>query len=169
MTPNARQCGCYGRMDGSGNARSQQTGHLACAGPQTHSTPRNPGQVARRPGEVPSRSTDQYKARRRVVAGALEPSSTQDVIIGGAVVSSVAAALFLGFQKEKEVCTSCNGSGGVVCFACEGTGVMESASPEVERQTRQANLGRNASKLECRACKGVGRLLCKKCSGSGYA
>jgi len=48
-----------------------------------------------------------------VVAGALEPSSTQDVIIGGAVVSSVAAALFLGFQKEKEVCTSCNGSGGV--------------------------------------------------------
>lgn len=45
---------------------------------------------------------------------------------------------------------------------------MESVSPEVEREMRQANLGRNVNRLECRACKGVGRLLCKKCGGSGY-
>jgi len=104
-----------------------------------------------------------------VATCALDPSSTQELIIGGAVVSSVAAALILGFQKEKEVCTSCNGSGGVVCFACEGTGIMERTdSPEVEKEIRRANLGRNAGRLECRACKGVGRLLCKKCDGSGY-
>jgi DnaJ-class molecular chaperone len=104
-----------------------------------------------------------------VATCALDPSSTQELIVGGAVVSSVAAALILGFQKEKEVCTSCNGSGGVVCFACEGTGIMErTESPEVEKEIRRANLGRNAGRLECRACKGVGRLLCKKCGGSGY-
>ena len=111
----------------------------------------------------------QHKPRRRVAVGAIDPSLTQEIIIGGAIVTSVAAAFFLGFEKEKEVCTSCNGSGGVVCFACDGTGIMNSASPEVERETRRANLGRTASKLECRACKGVGRLLCKKCGGSGYA
>lgn len=168
VTPNVRQCGGHGGVGASGKG-GQGACHTATAGPQTRSIPRNPGQFECRQGEVTARSTDQYKARRRVVAGAFGPSSTQDIIIGGAVVSSVAAALFLGFQREKEVCTSCNGSGGVVCFACEGTGIMDSVSPEVERQTRQANLGRSASKLECRACKGVGRLLCKKCSGSGYS
>ena len=115
-----------------------------------------------------TRLQQQSTARRRTLVRALDPSSTQEVIIGGAIVSSIAAALFLGFQKEKEVCTSCNGSGGVICFACEGSGIMESVSPEVEREMRQANLGRNVNRLECRACKGVGRLLCKKCGGSGY-
>ncbi len=167
MTSNVPQCGCLGGVGGVGKATQHAGGRTG--GPQTLAAPQDPSQVERRHALATMRSTDQYKARRRVVAGALEPSSTQDIIIGGAVVSSVAAALFLGFQKEKEVCSSCNGSGGVVCFACDGTGVMERVSPEVERQTRQANLGRSASKLECRACKGVGRLLCKKCGGSGYA
>lgn len=108
--------------------------------------------------------------RRVVKVNALDPSVTQDIIIGGAVVACVGAALVLGLQKEPEVCRSCNGSGGVVCFACGGSGVMESdVSPEIKAQARRETLGRNAKKNECRACKGVGRLLCKQCQGSGYS
>lgn len=108
--------------------------------------------------------------RRRYTLYAVDPSVTQDIIIGGAVVVSVGAALVLGFQKEPDVCPSCNGSGGVVCFACEGSGVMESdVSPEIRAEARRETLGRNAKKNECRACKGVGRLLCKQCQGSGYS
>lgn len=100
----------------------------------------------------------------------LDPSMTQDIIIGGSIIMSVGAALYLGLQKEPEVCPSCNGSGGVICFACEGTGLMDSdkISPEIEAAARRESLGRNRKKNECRACKGVGRLLCKRCGGSGY-
>jgi hypothetical protein len=100
----------------------------------------------------------------------LDPSMTQDIIIGGSIIMSVGAALYLGLQKEPEVCPSCNGSGGVICFACEGTGLMDSekVSPEIEAAARRESLGRNRKKNECRACKGVGRLLCKRCGGSGY-
>lgn len=100
---------------------------------------------------------------------ALDPSLTQEIIIGGTIIASVAAAFVLGFQKEPEVCPSCNGSGGVVCFACGGSGIMESdVSPEILAEARRESLGRNTRKNECRACKGVGRLLCKQCNGSGY-
>lgn len=101
---------------------------------------------------------------------ALDPNLTQDIILGGAIAASVGAALVLGLQKEPEVCSRCNGSGGVVCFACGGSGVMESrASPEIQAEMRRENVGRTMRKNECRACKGVGRLLCKQCRGSGYS
>lgn len=107
-------------------------------------------------------------SRRKIIPYAIY---TQDIIIGGAIVVSVGAALVLGVQKEPEVCSSCQGSGGVVCFACNGSGVMDSdaVSPEIRAQARRETLGRNATKNECRACKGVGRLLCKQCQGSGYS
>jgi DnaJ-class molecular chaperone len=81
----------------------------------------------------------------------------------------VSSALVFGFKGEKEVCSSCNGTGGVVCFACDGTGVMTGEIPvEIENRARQQSIGRNKNKRECIACKGVGRLLCKSCGGSGY-
>lgn len=100
---------------------------------------------------------------------AVDSSVTQDVIIGGAVAVSVGATLYFALSKEPEVCPSCAGSGGVVCFACQGSGIMDGTVPEeIEAEARRGSLGRNRSKNECRVCQGVGRLLCKKCGGTGY-
>lgn len=100
---------------------------------------------------------------------AIDPDKMQDIIVGGAVLTAVSSALLFGFRGEKEVCTSCNGTGGVVCFACNGTGVMTGDIPvEIENKSRQQSIGRNKNKRECIACKGVGKLLCKSCGGSGY-
>lgn len=95
----------------------------------------------------------------------------QDVLMGGAVVTAVGAALVNGMKGEPEVCPSCAGSGGVRCFACEGTGKFSGVELEELAKAAAAQrdpLGRNVSKRECVACKGAGMLFCKKCSGSGY-
>lgn len=94
----------------------------------------------------------------------------QDVVVGGAVAAAVSAALVGGFKQEPCVCESCAGSGGVRCFACEGTGTMSSVALEelAAAAAKRDPLGRAVSKRECRACKGAGLLFCKKCSGSGY-
>ena len=94
----------------------------------------------------------------------------QDVLVGGAVVSAVGAALAGGLRREPEVCQSCAGSGGVRCFACEGTGKFSGVAIEelAAAAAKRDSLGRNVSKRECVACKGAGLLFCKRCSGSGY-
>ena len=110
---------------------------------------------------------DQNRKGSRLYA--IDPDRMQDIIVGGAVLTAVSSALVFGLKGEKEVCSSCNGTGGVVCFACNGTGVMTREIPvEMENRARQQSIGRNKNKRECIACKGVGRLLCKSCGGSGY-
>ena len=101
---------------------------------------------------------------------ATDPSLMQEVLVGGAVVGAVSAALIGGLRQEPEVCPSCAGSGGVRCFACEGSGKMSGAAMEefTAARERRDTVGRSVSKLECRACKGAGLLFCKKCSGNGY-
>lgn len=85
-------------------------------------------------------------------------------------MSAVGAALVSGLKNEPQVCESCAGSGGVKCFACEGTGVMSGVVLEELRASasKRDMVGRNVSKRSCIACKGAGLLFCKKCSGSGY-
>lgn len=120
-------------------------------------------------GEGERRAHLRRRGRQSTRITAVDPSVTQDVIIGGAVAVSVGATLYFALSKEPEVCPSCAGSGGVVCFACQGSGIMDGAVPEeIEAEARRGSLGRNRSKNECRVCQGVGRLLCKKCGGTGY-
>jgi hypothetical protein len=107
----------------------------------------------------------------RHVCSATDPSLMQDVIMGGAVLAAGGAAIANGLKGEPEVCTSCAGSGGVRCFACEGTGKMSGVTLEELAKATAAQrdpVGRSVSKRECKACKGCGLLFCKKCSGSGY-
>jgi hypothetical protein len=107
----------------------------------------------------------------RHVCKATDPGLMQDVLMGGAVVGAVGAALANGLKGEPEVCASCAGSGGVRCFACEGTGKMSGVTLEELAKATAAQrdpMGRSVSKRECRACRGCGLLFCKKCSGSGY-
>lgn len=69
------------------------------------------------------------------------------------------------------MCATCAGTGGVVCFACSGSGKMADVSPAqvaaVAAKGRDP-LGRSRSGRECIACKGCGRILCRPCKGSGY-
>lgn len=90
--------------------------------------------------------------------------------MGSAVVSAVGAALVNGIKQEPQVCQACAGTGGIKCFACEGSGTMQRVSlEEVTASSKKRDpLGRNIDKRECVACKGCGKLFCKKCSGSGY-
>lgn len=110
------------------------------------------------------------RGREAHVCHSTDPALMQEVLVGGAVFGAVSAALIGGLRQEPEVCQSCAGSGGVRCFACEGTGRMSGAAMEelTAAGARRDTLGRNVSKLECRACKGAGLLFCKKCNGNGY-
>jgi TPP-dependent pyruvate/acetoin dehydrogenase alpha subunit len=49
----------------------------------------------------------------RHICKATDPSLMQDVLMGGAVVGAVGAALANGLKSEPEVCESCAGSGDV--------------------------------------------------------
>ena len=111
----------------------------------------------------------------RVCCHGIDPSSSQDIVMFGSVAVAATAAFIGGFEKESEVCERCQGSGGVKCFACEGTGKFSSTTAggdEVRRETSGSSgrdlLGRNRNPRECRACKGVGMLLCSACNGTGY-
>ena len=119
----------------------------------------------------PARLMPSHPREARHTCHAADPALMQDVLMGGAVVTAVGAALVAGMKSEPEVCSSCAGSGGVRCFACEGTGKMSGIGMEELAKAAAAQrdpLGRNPSKRECLACKGAGMLFCKKCSGSGY-
>lgn len=73
-------------------------------------------------------------------------------------------------QGDPKTCPSCAGTGGVVCFACQGSGKMKSAGPAgtaAEKRVRD-QLGRGSRGNECRACKGSGKIFCKNCKGSGF-
>ena len=128
------------------------------------------------PSTIPRRATHAacslppQTRRRDTRTRAIDPSM-QDVLMGGAVLVTGAAALVGGSKEEAEICESCAGRGGVRCFACEGSGKMSGVA--IEELTKAAAaprdpLGRSVSKRECRACRGTGMLFCKKCSGSGY-
>lgn len=102
----------------------------------------------------------------------------QDVIVGGAVVSAVGAALFSGLKKDPVPCDLCAGNGGIRCFACQGdlTASVDLIDkdlllPPEQRQTRPKRdvVGRmGANPKACKVCKGTGLVLCSKCKGSGY-
>ncbi|KAK9806278.1 hypothetical protein WJX72_008361 [[Myrmecia] bisecta] len=94
------------------------------------------------------------------------PSALQEVLVGGAVISAVGAALYNGLKSEPQVCDRCNGTGGVKCFGCEASGIMQ--SKPVAAQTKRDLLGRSTNPRACNVCKGTGMILCGKCQGSGY-
>jgi hypothetical protein len=126
----------------------------------------------------------------------VDPSSMQDLIVGGAVSAAVGAALVGGTRKDAEACTLCQGTGGARCFACEGTGKREpdgsssssssgGSSPlgsgeEYDREgggtprPPPASLDemvggrRTRNPRACRVCAGTGMVLCSQCKGSGY-
>lgn len=49
----------------------------------------------------------------------------QNIIVGGSVVGAVGAALYSALRKEQVLCDTCQGTGGIKCFACAGEGRME--------------------------------------------
>ncbi|KAF5837522.1 hypothetical protein DUNSADRAFT_4215 [Dunaliella salina] len=91
--------------------------------------------------------------------------STQDVIVGGAVIASVSAALYGGLRKDPVTCDLCLGTGGTKCFGCNGEGKMLIPKDLVRPN---ASTGRSSGPRRCKVCKGVGMVLCSKCKGSGY-
>jgi hypothetical protein len=106
-----------------------------------------------------------------------DPAAMQEVIVGGAAAAAAGVALVWGQRPDPTPCERCAGGGGVTCFACEGSGVMDGGAPAAARELtssaappplRRDPLGRAPRGRECRACCGVGRLLCQTCSGSGY-
>ena len=74
-------------------------------------------------------------------------------------------------QGDPEVCASCAGTGGIKCFACEGSGKTLGVSREaLAAAARQRDpLGGSRNQRECVACKGAGKIFCKNCSGSGFS
>jgi hypothetical protein len=108
------------------------------------------------------------------------------MIVGGAVVSAVGAALYSGLKQEPVPCDLCAGNGGIKCFACSTTTTTSnssssssqlidpdilsrdgSSSGSVQRFAR--GLGSSSGKPgSCRVCKGKGLVLCSKCRGSGF-
>lgn len=87
--------------------------------------------------------------------------------MGGAVFAAIGFSLYNGLKGEPQICPSCQGTGGVKCFACEGTGKMMSVPLSMTVQKR-AVIGKNKDPRTCSACLGSGLLRCKRCSGTGY-
>ncbi len=57
------------------------------------------------------------------------------------------------------LCKTCQGSGGITCFACEGRGVFKTVS-----------YGFTTSTKPCEACHGSGiKRACQECEGKGYS
>ncbi|BDA41119.1 probable DZC4 Protein BUNDLE SHEATH DEFECTIVE 2, chloroplastic [Coccomyxa sp. Obi] len=92
----------------------------------------------------------------------------QDVIVGGAVLTAVSAALYNGLKGEPQVCDLCQGVGGAKCFACEGIGTRASQEKKNMAGQRRDLIGRVANPSACNVCGGSGMNLCSKCRGSGY-
>mmetsp|Transcript_16484 Transcript_16484/g.35637 ORF Transcript_16484/g.35637 Transcript_16484/m.35637 type:complete len:166 (+) Transcript_16484:29-526(+) len=104
-------------------------------------------------------------------AAGINPYTLQDIIVGGAVVGAVSAALFAGLRKEPVVCDLCQGTGGARCFVCGGEGKMPSLISReelMEGQTKRDMFGRSGNNRSCKVCKGAGLVGCSKCKGSGY-
>ncbi|EFN55349.1 hypothetical protein CHLNCDRAFT_134365 [Chlorella variabilis] len=134
-----------------------------------------PAAAARRP--QPGRAADAAAAAAgqrgaAQLCRAVDPAGLQEVLVGGAVTAATAAALINGSSKgDPEVCASCAGTGGIKCFACEGSGKMLGVSREaLAAAARQRDpLGGSRNQRECVACKGAGKIFCKNCSGSGFS
>ncbi|KAK9916732.1 hypothetical protein WJX75_006334 [Coccomyxa subellipsoidea] len=108
-------------------------------------------------------------SRRRNVDRCLRASADlQDVIVGGAVLTAVSAALYNGLKGDPQVCDLCQGVGGAKCFACEGAGTREMQEKKGVAGQRRDFVGRVANPSACRVCGGAGMNLCSKCKGSGY-
>uniref|UniRef100_A0A7R9VCX8 Uncharacterized protein n=1 Tax=Chlamydomonas euryale TaxID=1486919 RepID=A0A7R9VCX8_9CHLO len=109
------------------------------------------------------------------VAG-MSPSAVQDVLVGGAVIGAVGAALVAGLIKEPVVCDLCQGNGGTRCFACSGEGSMDSlisrdemlAGDDEPPKRRSGMSPRGSNPRACKVCRGAGLIGCSKCKGSGY-
>lgn len=103
------------------------------------------------------------------MATGVSGDSMQDVLIGGAIVSAVSAALLNGTKGEPEICEGCAGQGGVKCFACEGSGRMEYENRDQMSRARKRDIvGRAENVNACKVCTGSGLILCKRCQGRGY-
>ncbi|KAI8475383.1 MAG: hypothetical protein J3K34DRAFT_404744 [Monoraphidium minutum] len=95
----------------------------------------------------------------------------QDVLVGGAITAAIGVALYTGLKRDPVPCDLCMGTGGIRCFACEGTGKMEPApSPggAASPTPRRDPVGRSSNPRACRVCGGSGLVLCSKCKGIGY-
>lgn len=104
------------------------------------------------------------------VCRALDPAIFQDILVGGAVITAISAALYAGLKKDPVPCDLCQGLGGVQCFGCGGEGKMTNLiKPEdLQKRTKRDIIGRNRNPRECRVCGGVGLTFCSRCKGSGY-
>lgn len=107
----------------------------------------------------------------------IDPSASQDILIFGAAAAAALATFASGIERDAEVCERCQGSGGVRCFACQGTGRFENpslGSEEVEDASKamtkmvRDSFGRIKDPRACSACGGVGMLMCSTCEGTGY-
>lgn len=101
-----------------------------------------------------------------------DPSALQDLIVGGAITAAVGAALYSGLQKDPVPCDLCMGTGGIRCFACEGSGKMDAKPPGAaaaqQLRPRRDPVGRSGNPRACRVCGGTGLVLCSRCKGKGY-
>ncbi|KAL6779828.1 BSD2 [Auxenochlorella protothecoides x Auxenochlorella symbiontica] len=99
-------------------------------------------------------------------------SGVQDVLVGGAVFVAISVAFVNGFKADARPCPSCGATGGVRCFACNGSGRMEAGG--APRQGADRKWAGSAFQKQpshpnaCRACDGAGMLFCARCSGTGY-
>lgn len=98
------------------------------------------------------------------------------------MVAALGAALAAGLKKEPVPCDLCAGNGGIRCFACQGTqlidpGLLEdgaaavgssSSSPSGTGRVSPLRPSGGGNPRACRVCKGTGLVLCSKCRGSGY-
>ncbi|CAL5227470.1 g10447 [Coccomyxa viridis] len=116
-----------------------------------------------------ARSVLRDKPRQRLHCIRAEPQ-LQELIVGGAVLTAVTAAIVNGFKGEPKICDLCQGVGGTKCFACSGSGLSKSL-PERKLAPgglKRDFLGRVPDPEACRVCGGSGMNLCSRCRGSGY-
>ncbi|KAG1665286.1 hypothetical protein FOA52_015863 [Chlamydomonas sp. UWO 241] len=98
----------------------------------------------------------------------------QDVLVGGTVLTVIAAALAGGLKKDPVVCDLCQGNGGTRCFVCAGEGKNlisrdELLAGEGEAPKRSKGMGpAGGNPRDCKVCRGAGLIGCSKCKGSGY-
>jgi hypothetical protein len=100
---------------------------------------------------------------------ATDPGAMQEVLMGGAVLATAGWSILSGTKTEDPcACPQCAGTGGVKCFACEGSGKMMGVSTDEVLASTNSSRGGGRNKRECRACIGTGMLFCKTCNGTGY-
>lgn len=154
------------------------SGSCSCSyAPSTASQPRAPARPLRSTSSAPcSHTSVEHLSARSTRRGpqpcrsATDPVGLQDVLVGGAVVSAISAALISGLKKDPVPCDLCQGLGGVKCFGCAGDGKMPTLikKEDLEKPVKRDPLGRSRNPRECRVCNGAGLTFCSRCKGSGY-